>query len=212
MFERKTCTEHGMFHQVRVDGGKEFYLCLGIQEIYCHLRSRQDITCYRQTQSKKVNACLKTNNVYFSLHLDIFFLINEPDNNVIFYLSIQVSNCSYYINFVISIPLEYIHSFHFVFRLFLILFSYDFSLFIKEVFFFSPYQNLPIERFWPEVNIRVNYPIKRALVEMDNDQVINMGCEVQKFCVSSVSCSVAKFGIDVVVKSWNAHTIPGSFV
>ena len=37
----------------------------------------------------------------------------------------------------------------------------------------------------------------------------NMGCEVQKFCVSGVSCIVAKFGIDIVVKSWNAHTIPG---
>jgi len=69
---------------------------------------------------------------------------------------------------------------------------------------------LPIERFWPEVNIRVNYPIKRALVELDNSQIINMTCEVQKFCVSFVSIVVAKYGMNIVVTSWNAHTIPGS--
>jgi len=48
-----------MFHQMRVDGGKEFYLCLGMQEIYSHLRSRQDIRCYQQTQSKKVTILLR---------------------------------------------------------------------------------------------------------------------------------------------------------
>jgi len=44
-----------MFHQVRVDGGKEFYLSLGIQETFANLRSNQNIAPYRQTQSKKVN-------------------------------------------------------------------------------------------------------------------------------------------------------------
>ena len=48
-----------MFHQFRVDGGREFFLCLGMQEIYGHLRSRQDIMCYRQTQSKEVSHFLK---------------------------------------------------------------------------------------------------------------------------------------------------------
>ena len=43
-----------MFYQMRVDGGKEFYLSLGMQEIYSNLRSRQDISCYRQTLSKQV--------------------------------------------------------------------------------------------------------------------------------------------------------------
>ncbi|XP_066930020.1 uncharacterized protein [Clytia hemisphaerica] len=119
---RQTCTDYGMFHQIRVDGGKEFYLTLGMQDIYGHLRSRQDIAKYRQTQSK---------------------------------------------------------------------------------------QNLPIERFWPEVNIRVNYPIKAILVRMDNNGSINMACEVQKFCVSFVSCAVSGYGINVVAKSWNQHTIPG---
>ena len=51
---RYTCTNYGMFHQMRVAGGKEFYLSLGMQEIYSNLRCRQDISCYRQTHSKQV--------------------------------------------------------------------------------------------------------------------------------------------------------------
>ena len=44
----------GMFHQLRLDGGKEFYLILGMQELFSDLRSRQDIAPYRQTESKMV--------------------------------------------------------------------------------------------------------------------------------------------------------------
>ena len=44
-----------MFHQIRVDGGKEFYLSLCIQEEYKHLRNNADqIVPYRQTQSRQV--------------------------------------------------------------------------------------------------------------------------------------------------------------
>jgi len=43
-----------MFHQVRVDGGKEFYLMLGMQEQFKDFQNRQDIVCFRQTQSKQV--------------------------------------------------------------------------------------------------------------------------------------------------------------
>ena len=41
-----------MFH--RVDGEKEFYLNLGMQELFSDLRSRLDIAPYRQTESKMV--------------------------------------------------------------------------------------------------------------------------------------------------------------
>ena len=44
---------------------------------------------------------------------------------------------------------------------------------------------------------------------MDNDQQIDMGCEIQKFCVSFVTCIVADYGIKKVKDSWNMHTIPG---
>ena len=43
-----------MFHQVRVDCRKEFFLTLGMQEQFSHLHSNQDIYPYRQTQSKQV--------------------------------------------------------------------------------------------------------------------------------------------------------------
>ena len=49
---RESCVSYGMFHQLRVDHGKEFYLMLGMQEIFQDLRSRGDIQCYRQTESK----------------------------------------------------------------------------------------------------------------------------------------------------------------
>ena len=68
---------------------------------------------------------------------------------------------------------------------------------------------MPIERFWPEVNVRVNYPIKNALVELNNNQMIDMSCEVQKFCVSFVACTVANHALKIVIMSWNAHTVPG---
>jgi len=57
--------------------------------------------------------------------------------------------------------------------------------------------------------MRVNYPIKHALVEMDNSRTIDMENEIHKFCVSSVTCLVAGFGLEKVVKSWNEHPIPG---
>lgn len=40
-----------MFHLVRVDGGKEFFLSLGIQEIFSDMRNRQATVPYRKTES-----------------------------------------------------------------------------------------------------------------------------------------------------------------
>ncbi|XP_057293869.1 uncharacterized protein LOC130622420 [Hydractinia symbiolongicarpus] len=78
-----------------------------------------------------------------------------------------------------------------------------------------PYQqteskrNLPIERFWVEVNGRVNYPIKSILVDMDNSLIIDMDNNIHKFCVSFVTCKVANFGLQTLVRAWNCHPIPG---
>ena len=60
-----------------------------------------------------------------------------------------------------------------------------------------------------EVNIRVNYPIKTALVEFENNSVFDMENETDKFCVSWVSCQVAFYGLQVCIISWNNHPIPG---
>ena len=51
---RKTTLEYGLFNQIRVDGGKEFYLILGIQEHLSNYRQNQEILPYRQIESKKV--------------------------------------------------------------------------------------------------------------------------------------------------------------
>ena len=72
-----------------------------------------------------------------------------------------------------------------------------------------PIQNLPIERFWPEVNGRLNYPIKLALAEMDNARENDMENEVFRFCLSFVPCIVANHGLQIVILSWNQRSISG---
>ena len=52
-----------------------------------------------------------------------------------------------------------------------------------------------MERLWVKVNCRTNYPIKRALVQMENDGVIDMEDEVTKFCVSWVAKKVVEVGL-----------------
>ena len=51
---RKTTLEYGLFNQIRVDGGKEFYLILSIQEHLSNYRQNQEMLPYRYTESKKV--------------------------------------------------------------------------------------------------------------------------------------------------------------
>jgi hypothetical protein len=57
----------------------------------------------------------------------------------------------------------------------------------------------------------VNYPIKRVLIEKENNDEINniMGNEVVKFCVSWVVIHVMQDAIGTFISSWNNHRIPG---
>ena len=42
------------------------------------------------------------------------------------------------------------------------------------------FQNLTVERIWPEINSRVNYPLKRVLILMQEREVFDLSV---KFCV-----------------------------
>jgi len=70
-------------------------------------------------------------------------------------------------------------------------------------------QNHPVERIWVEVNSRVNYPIKKCLINMEDNHLINMDNDHHKFLTSYFSINVAKVGTQYVVDSWNRHRIPG---
>ena len=56
---------------------------------------------------------------------------------------------------------------------------------------------------------KLSYKLKRALVQMENDGVIDIEDEVTKFCVSWVARKVVQEGLRYVVNSWNSHPIPG---
>ena len=61
-----------------------------------------------------------------------------------------------------------------------------------------------------EVNARVNYPIKNALLRMEENNLIDMEFENAKHCVSAVTLIVARVGMQKVVQSWNNQTVPGN--
>ena len=50
--------------------------------------------------------------------------------------------------------------------------------------------NHRVERLWPEVNSRINYPVKRSLVDMEANQEITMHTNSEKFCISWTTINV----------------------
>lgn len=55
LYYRKTIVDYGLMDQLRIDGGREFYLIIGIQQHLSDRRGNQTISCYQQTQSKRVH-------------------------------------------------------------------------------------------------------------------------------------------------------------
>ena len=119
---RPILVEEGVWDQVRVDHGTEFFLILAVQDHLAHLRTRQDHQPFMQTTS--------TNN----------------------------------------------HR---------------------------------VERLWPEINRRVNYPIKEISIDMEASGSINMQDETTKFCVSWTTIQVASVGLVQFIQAWNSHRIDG---
>ena len=72
-------------------------------------------------------------------------------------------------------------------------------------------QNHRAERIRPEINSRVNYPIKRILTSLEGNQEINMEDGLIKFAVSWVTINVISVPVTKFIRSWNCHRIPGSF-
>jgi hypothetical protein len=69
--------------------------------------------------------------------------------------------------------------------------------------------NYVAERMWPEVNKRVNYPIKRQLCVIEAQEDIDFADPLVKFSVSWVTMFVAKDALQHMTDSWNYHRIPG---
>ena len=57
----------------------------------------------------------------------------------------------------------------------------------------------------------MNYPIKQALVEMVNAMQIDMDNNAFKFHASAVAMKVGGYGLQLVISSWNEHSIAGKF-
>ena len=66
------------------------------------------------------------------------------------------------------------------------------------------------ERIWPEINSRVNYPIKSALMSMEESGIISLDDPLHQFCVSYCTTRVASAGAETAIAAWNDHPIPSS--
>jgi hypothetical protein len=71
-------------------------------------------------------------------------------------------------------------------------------------------QNHRVERLWPEVNQRINYPVKMILVMMESSGELDLTNNRDKFAVSWVTIKVISQATTDFVQAWNHHRISGS--
>ena len=65
--------------------------------------------------------------------------------------------------------------------------------------------NYVVERFWPEKNSRVNYPIKKILSKIVDD----LNDPIIKHSLSFICCNLARGPFQYLVQSWSYHRAPG---
>ena len=70
-------------------------------------------------------------------------------------------------------------------------------------------QNHVIERMWVEFNSRIVFPLKCILAEMKNNEELDLSDPVTRFCVSTLTGTCCRVGMETTVQSWNYHMIPG---
>ena len=72
-------------------------------------------------------------------------------------------------------------------------------------------KNYRAERLWPEENSRVNYPLKKALCIIKDQEIFDMEDPMVSLAVSWLTINVSKVGSKNFVNCWNHHHIPGEW-
>ena len=70
--------------------------------------------------------------------------------------------------------------------------------------------NYVIERFWPELNSRVNYPVKRAMARVIEEQDYDLSDPILSYCVSWISLFITQGSAKHLIDAWNHHRVPGA--
>ena len=70
-------------------------------------------------------------------------------------------------------------------------------------------KNYLAERFWPKVNMRINYPVKRAMNHIIENEDLDISDEILKFCFSCVMLNSSVDAVNHLLNSWNHHGVPG---
>lgn len=66
-----------------------------------------------------------------------------------------------------------------------------------------------IERWWVELNVRVSYPIKYALIDLEHRELANRSIPYHLFSIGFIVRQVAHYGLTLTAGAWNSHIIPG---
>lgn len=69
---------------------------------------------------------------------------------------------------------------------------------------------MPVERQWVDLDSRVFYPLKRCLIQLEENGEIDIEHPVQKNAVSVVSCMLVEIGVQRYITSHNHQRVQGN--